>query len=136
LWEIPLFTNLLEVIPLNLEKLTTFSHGLIEYELEADKVKIQQMKLASAVLAIEGSGAVGYDGSLDLTLSLRPTSERLPIPLVEELLKMLAAFPRKVIPFRIKGTFSQPEVRVDVTAAPRELVSWLKKILPGRRESE
>lgn len=136
LWEIPVFTNLLEIIPLNLEKLTTFSDGFIEYELEADKVKIQEMKLASAVLAIEGFGSVGYDGSLDLTLSLRPTSEKLPIPLLEELLAVLARLPRKVIPFRIKGTFSQPEARVDVTAAPRELVSWLKKILPGRRESE
>jgi len=144
LWEIPLFTALLKILPLRLHALTTFSEGLIEYKLDTDKVVIETMELTSTVLSIDGSGSVGYDRSLDLTVGMRPTTKDLHILVVEEVLdeflKLFAMLQNKVIRFNVKGSFSEPAVSLDPTALPKEVFSkvaeFFKKVKPRRREGE
>ncbi len=144
LWELPLFTALLKILPLKLDELTTFSDGLIEYVLETDKIEIKTMEFTSAVLSIDGAGSVGYDRTLDLTLALRPTSKEIPLPLlgglVEELLRIFASLERSVLPFKVEGTFSEPDVSIDLAALPKGVVNnvvrILEKLTPRREESE
>jgi len=131
LWEIPLFTALLKILPFNLGELTTFSKGKVAFALGTDHVRLAGLELLSTVLAIDGEGTVGYDTSMDLELGIRPTSKSiLPIPLVDQLFKIVGALPKKVIPFRVKGTFAEPDVSIDVAAAPIELIKALFDILP------
>jgi hypothetical protein len=101
------------------------------FHVEGARVELKQMALNSPALSIQGSGAVTFDGQLDLDLVAAPLGDwekhlkKLEIPLVGDVAaaivggfqKMTTSATRQLLlEFRVTGTASQP--KFEAVAAP------------------
>ena len=113
LMKIPLFAQLLNVLRLNLlgqNKADQQGELTFSRESGSDKFNIQELEFTGGGLSVSGTGTIGQDGSLNLTLIAVGAPKGGPIPILSTVVDwLLSNIERQLVRVDVTGTLSKPE---------------------------
>jgi len=119
MYELPLAMGLLQVASLALPTSESFDHARVEYGIDGDAIRFDQLRLTAPTVEMEGSGTMSYaTRQLDLTLAVRRPDDLWDNPVTE----LLEKVKDELVTVRVTGTLDHPVPRVESLRGIRR--SW------------
>ena len=111
LYRMPVLLRILNLLQLSPPRKAAFSRASLSYYLIDEDLVVNELNLWGRGLNIFGSGTVGHDNRLDLTLYSGFGRGQFPhIPVLSDAVELVG---KQLVRLRVAGTFSEPEVTVE-----------------------
>lgn len=105
LWSVPVIRTLLETVKLG--STVTFDSMATNVSIENGKVRMRDIRVASAALQLAGSGVLDFDGSLDYDLEVRLSQ----IKNLAWLLRFVSWITDNIVSVTISGDLDRPDIQ-------------------------
>lgn len=131
---LPLVIDIFNQFSQMLPKATNFQTAKVDFVVQGDRIKANQLQLLGDAYRVEGDGTAKLDGSdLDLTLSLVMGGGRT-LPLMPAILDTLQkSIARGLLKVHVTGSVSKVDVKVEPVPF---LVEPVKEIFKGAKKSD
>ncbi len=114
IYELPLMVALLKLLSVKPPDATAFTNSSIDYRIEGDHIYLDKIALEGDAVSLEGSGEIGFDSAVKLTLHSLVGRSDWQIPVFKS---VMGAASRQLMQIHVTGTLTDPKMTREVLPA-------------------